>query len=142
MIKLRTVAGAAATALTLAASLAAAPTVAATPAVSGSTLVSGCSGVRVAKYICMTISGPASAPTSVSATMYVGTGGRGWYGRIVITGPNGTLLVTPRTTLGVPAQYTVTVPADGPGQYNALDQVWDGYNQIYSYQEDVTLTAP
>jgi hypothetical protein len=78
----------------------------------------------------------------VTATVNVSTGGRGWGGRIILTGPHGQLLVTDRHTLPAPGSYAVTVAADGPGQYCGLDQAWDGYSQTYAYQEDVCVTAP
>ncbi len=54
---------------------------AALPTAAGATTprsaVTTCSGQRIGKSICLNFDGPASAPTSVTATVNVATGGRG-----------------------------------------------------------------
>ncbi|MEY9947632.1 hypothetical protein [Kitasatospora sp. GAS1066B] len=101
-----------------------------------------CSGQRIGKSICLSFDGPPAAPTTVTATVNVATGGRGWGGRIILSGPTGQLLVTGLHTLPAPGSFSVSVPGDGPGQYCGLDQAWDGFDQVWAYQEEVCVTVP
>jgi hypothetical protein len=122
--------------------LAAALAAAATPAHAATTSTPhACSAVvPYGKQICLTLDS-ATAPTKVTATLIVQSGGRGWYGEVEIDGPNGELTRTGDKTLGAPATWPVTHAAAGAGKYCAIDWRWDVYTQTYFEENSVCVNS-
>jgi hypothetical protein len=96
---------------------------------------SACSPVvPYGKQICVTVDS-----TTVTATLIVDAGGRGWYGQVEIDGPHGKLVRTPNHSLGAPASWSNSHAADGTGQYCAIDWRWDVYHDKYFQENSVCL---
>lgn len=98
---------------------------------------SACSAVvPYGKQICLSLE-----QQTVTATMIVQSGGRGWFGQVEIDGPTGRLLRTGDHTLPAPATWTNSHPSDGPGRYCAVDWRWDVYQQTYFQENSVCITT-
>lgn len=107
------------------------------PAASAAGKASDCSPVVLyGKQICLDAGG-----TTVTATMKVDAGGRGWYGQVEIDGPAGKLVRTGDHSLGAPAAWPVGHPLAGPGRYCAIDWRWDVYHDDYFQENHVCVTA-
>ena len=73
---------------------------------------SACSPVvPYGKQICIAVDS-----TTVTATLVVDAGGRGWYGQVEIDGPHGTLLRTGDHSLGAPASWSNSHATEGAGR--------------------------
>lgn len=114
----------------------AAVTLAGPPATAASA-ASGCSAVvPYGKQICLGV-----GQQTVTATMIVQSGGRGWFGQIEIDGPSGQLLRTGDHMLQAPASWANSRPGAGPGRYCAVDWRWDVYHQTYFQEKSVCVTT-
>ncbi|GAB2729226.1 hypothetical protein [Kitasatospora kifunensis] len=121
----------------LAALVFACPLASAAAPMSAAAATSSCSAVvPYGKQICLSVS-----PQTVTATMVVQSGGRGWFGQIEIDGPTGQLLRTGDHTLPAPANWANSYPATGPGRYCAIDWRWDVYHQDYFEENSVCLNT-
>lgn len=92
--------------------------------------------VYLGKKICIAVDS-----NTVTATMIVPSGGRGWYGQIEIDGPHGTLLRTGDHGLGAPDSWSNSHTTDGTGKYCAIDWRWDVYHSDYYKENSVCLKA-
>jgi hypothetical protein len=93
---------------------------------------SGCSNwVGYGKRACLSIDDNGK----VTASVEVERGGRGWYGYLELTGPDGSLVHTPVKSLGAPDSFSTNwEPSDGKvplGQYCAIDWRYDAYWQTH-----------
>ena len=109
----------------------------AAPLATAASAGSACSPVvPYGKQICIDVSS-----STVTATMIVQSGGRGWYGQVEIDGPHGKLLRTGDHQLGAPATWHNSHATDGTGEYCAIDWRWDVYHQVYFKENSVCVTA-
>lgn len=105
------------------------------PVATGTPAKTACSPVvPYGKQICVAIDS-----TTVTATLTVDAGGRGWYGQVEIDGPHGELLRTRDHSLGAPASWSNTHTADGAGRYCAIDWRWDVYHGTYFQENNACL---
>jgi hypothetical protein len=108
----------------------------------------GCSNwVSYAKRACLS-----SDDGALTGSVEVGSGGRGWYGYLELTGPEGSLEKSAVQILRAPDSLSITwKPSDGslaPGQYCAIDWRYDAYwqshypfNQPYYVESQYCLTV-
>jgi hypothetical protein len=107
-----------------------------TTSLAATTSSSGCSAWKLyAKRACLAI-GDANGETTFTATMEVGPGGRGWYGYVELTGPEGSLAKTGTQLSQAPSKVSVSyeTASPPPGKYCAIDWRWDVYHSVY-FQE-------
>ena len=97
---------------------------------------SACSPVvPYGKQICIAVDS-----TTVTATLVVEAGGRGWYGLVEIDGPHGWLLRPRDHSLGAPASWSNGHAVDGGGEYCAIDWRWDVYHDTFFQENSICLT--
>ncbi|MFI9275621.1 hypothetical protein ACIGXM_33680 [Kitasatospora sp. NPDC052896] len=109
----------------------------AVPPANAASAASSCSAVvPYGKQICLGVD-----QQTVTATLVVQSGGRGWYGEVEIDGPAGELVRTGNQLLSAPANWNVSHPAAGTGRYCAVDWRWDVYHQDYFVENSVCVTT-
>jgi hypothetical protein len=106
------------------------------------TVASGCSDWKLyAKRSCLTVD-ESGGTTTFTGTMEVGSGGRGWYGYVELTGPSGSLAKTATQQAGAPAKVNVTyrTSAHVSGTYCSTDWRWNVYNSSYYVETQYCTT--
>jgi hypothetical protein len=106
------------------------------------TASSACSAWHLyGKRACLAVA-PSGGTTTFTASVEVSSGGRGWYGYVELTGPNGSLAKTTTHSSGAPSTVSVSYSEANPpsGQYCAIDWRWDVYHSTY-FQEASYCTS-
>jgi hypothetical protein len=106
--------------------------------------VAGCSDWKYyAKRACLSIDDSSGAVT-LTASVQVGRGGRGWRGYVELIGPQGLLARSDVQTLGAPASRSVDATLTGaqatPGEYCAIDWRWDVYHSDFWIEGEYCIT--